>query len=243
MSLSRVSTVIFDTYGTVVDWRSSVIAEGRALAERKGGSLGVPGGVDWEAFTDAWKATYRPYMDQVSGGERPWTTNDALHRQRLDEIVDEFGIEGLSEQDLADFNRAWHRLRPWPDSIPGLVRIKAKHPIGSFSNGNLLLLANMANHSGIPWDFIISSDLFRHYKPDPEIYLGAIELLGGEAESILLVAAHNYDLANARKHGMKTAFVLRPTMFGPNQDTNLEAEDDWDIITDSIEGVAGALGA
>ena len=237
MNIETITAILFDTYGTVVDWRASVIAEGRALAERKGIE-----GVDWEAFTDAWKATYRPYMDQVRNGERPWTTNDALHRQRLDEIIEEFGIAGLNEQDLTDFNRAWHRLKPWPDSLPGLRRMKAKVPIGSFSNGNLLLLANMANHSDIPWDFIISSDLFRHYKPDPEIYLGAIELLGGEAERVMLVAAHNYDLANARKHGMKTAFVLRPTMFGPQQDTNLEAEDDWDVVTDSIEGVADAMG-
>ncbi len=237
MSLENITAVMFDTYGTVVDWRTTVIAEARALGERKGID-----GVDWEAFTDAWKATYRPYMDQVIGGERPWAPNDALHRIRLDEIVGEFGIEGLSEQDLSDLNRAWHRLAPWPDSLPGLRRIKPKVPIGSFSNGNLLLLANMARHSDIPWDFILSSDLFRRYKPEPEFYLGAIELLGGEAERILLVAAHNYDLAQARKHGMKTAFVLRPTMFGPNQDTNLEPEDDWDIITDSIEGVAEALG-
>ncbi|MBT3305619.1 MAG: haloacid dehalogenase type II [Alphaproteobacteria bacterium] len=235
--LSNVTAIIFDTYGTVVDWRSSVIAEGRALAQRNGIE-----GIDWDAFTDAWKATYRPYIEQVRGGERPWATNDALQRQRLDEIVEEFGITGLSERDLEDFNRAWHRLKPWPDSLPGLRRIKAKVPIGSFSNGNFLLLANMANHSDIPWDFIISSDLFRHYKPDPEIYLGAINLLGGEAERLMLVAAHNYDLANARAHGMKTAFVLRPTMFGPNQDTNLQAEDDWDIITDSITGVADAMG-
>jgi 2-haloacid dehalogenase len=236
MKIEDITAILFDTYGTVVDWRSSVIAEGRALAREKGIE-----GVDWEAFTDAWKATYRPYMDQVLNGERPWTNNDALHRQRLDEIIGEFGIAGLNEHDLADFNRAWHRLKPWPDSLAGLRRIKAKVPIGSFSNGNMLLLANMANHSDIPWDFIIASDMFRQYKPDPRFYLGAIELLGGEAESIMLVAAHNYDLANARKHGMKTAFVLRPTMFGPNQDTNLKAEDDWDIVTDSIEGVADAL--
>ncbi len=237
MKIENITAIMFDTYGTVVDWRASVIAEGRALAQEKGIE-----GIDWDAFTDAWKATYRPYIDQVRNGERPWTTNDAMQRQRLDEIIEEFGITGLNEQDVADFNRAWHRLKPWPDSLPGLRRMKANVPIGAFSNGNLLLLANMANHSDIPWDFIISSDLFRHYKPDPETYLGAIELLGGEAADIMLVAAHNYDLANARKHGMKTAFVLRPTMFGPQQDTNLEAEDDWDIITDSLEGVAAALG-
>ncbi len=237
MSPKDVTAIIFDTYGTVVDWRTTIIAEGRALAERKGIE-----GIDWEAFTDAWKAAYRPSMDQVISGERPWTTNDRLQRERLDGIVREFGIEGLSEEDLDEFNRAWHRLQPWPDAIPGLQRMKAKVPIGTFSNGSFTLLVNMARHAGLPWDFIISADNFHHYKPDKEIYLGAVELMGGEAADILLVAAHNYDLANARKHGMKTAFVLRPTMFGPNQDTNLEAEDDWDIVTDSIEGVAEALG-
>ncbi len=237
MVKSDISYVIFDTYGTVVDWRSSIIAEGRALAEKKGLE-----GVDWEAFTDAWKAAYRPSMDEVNAGKRSWTTNDVLQRQRLDAIVEEFGLAGLTKADKDGLNRAWHRLAPWPDSIPGLVRIKAEYPIGTFSNGSFYLLANMARHSGLPWDFIISADNFRHYKPDPEIYLGTIELLGGESDRILLVASHNYDLANARKHGMKTAYICRKTMFGPNQDRDLEAEDDWDIVTDSIEGAADDLG-
>ena len=237
MSLSNITTVIFDVYGTVVDWRSGVIAEAQALAKKKGIE-----GVDWTAFTDAWKDAYRPAMDEVNAGKRPWTTNDVLQRQRLDAIVEEFAIQGLSEADKDGLNRAWHRLPPWPDSIPGLVRIKARHPIGAFSNGSFHLLANMARHSGLPWDFILSADNFRTYKPAPGIYLGTIELLGGEAERILLVAAHNYDLAQARKHGIKTAYICRKTMFGPDQDRDLEAEDDWDIVTDSIEGAADALG-
>lgn len=237
MSLSNITTVIFDVYGTVVDWRAGVIAEAQALGERKGIE-----GVDWAAFTDAWKDAYRPAMDEVNAGKRPWTTNDVLQRQRLDAIVEEFAIQGLSEADKDGLNRAWHRLPPWPDAVGGLVRIKARHPIGAFSNGSFYLLANMARHSGLPWDFILSADNFRTYKPAPGIYLGTIELLGGEAERILLVAAHNYDLVNARKHGMKTAYVCRKTMFGPDQDRDLEAEDDWDIVTDSIEGAADALG-
>ena len=237
MPLTDLAAVMFDTYGTVVDWRGSVIAEGQALGRKKGIE-----GVDWAAFTDAWQASYRPYINEVISGKRPWTTNDALQRQRLDEILAEFEIAGLSEADKDDLNRAWHRLGPWPDSIPGLKRIKAGYPVGSFSNGNFSLLVDMAKHAGLPWDFIISADMFHHYKPDPEIYLGAVELLGGEADRVMLVAAHNYDLANARKHGMKTAFVCRETMFGPSQDRELKAEADWDVITDSIEGVADALG-
>lgn len=238
MPLTDLAAVIFDTYGTVVDWRGSVIAEGQALARKKNIE-----GVDWAAFTDAWQASYRPYINEVIGGKRPWTTNDALQRARLDEIVAEFRIEDLSNADKDEFNRAWHRLRPWPDSVPGLKRIKAKYPIGPFSNGNFQLLVDMARYSGLPWDFIISSDMFRRYKPEPEFYLGAVGLLGGEPGRVMLVAAHNYDLANARKHGMKTAYVRRATMFGPNQDRELKAEADWDIIADSIEGVADALGA
>lgn len=237
MSPANITAIIFDTYGTVVDWRASVIAEGEALARRKGIA-----GIDWAAFTDAWQSSYRPYINEVIDGKRPWTTNDALQRQRLDEIVAEFGIAGLTDAEKDDFNRAWHRLQPWPDALPGLERIKAKYPIGSFSNGNFALLVNMAKHSGIPWDFVVSSDMFRRYKPEPEFYLGAVALLGGEPDRLMLVAAHNYDLANARKHGMKTAFVRRPTMFGPKQDRELKAEDDWDIVADSIEGVADALG-
>ena len=237
MNPDNITAVIFDTYGTVVDWRSSITAKGRALAERKGIE-----GVDWEAFANAWRAGYHPAMDKVRKGEMPWTTNDTLQRNRLDEIVIEFGIEGLSEAEKDEFNRAWHRLQPWPDSVKGLTRLKRKYTIGTLSNGSFFLLANMAKHSGLPWDCIISADNFRHFKPDPEIYLGAVELFGGEAESVMLVAAHNDDLRHARSHGMKTAFIARPTEYGPDQEKDLEAEDDWDIVTGGIEGVAEALG-
>jgi 2-haloacid dehalogenase len=237
MSLTAVTAVVFDTYGTVVDWRSSIAAEGRALARRKGIE-----GIDWEAFADAWRAGYQPAMDEVRTGKRPWTTNDTLQRQRLDQIVAEFGIEGLSAADRDEFNRAWHRLRPWPDAIPGLTRLKTRYVIGTLSNGSFFLLANMAKHAGLPWDCIISADNFHHYKPDPEVYLGAVELLGGRADRVMLVAAHNYDLERARGHGMKTAFVLRSTEYGPAQKADLKAESDWDIVADGIDGVADGLG-
>ena len=236
MSLSHVTTLLFDTYGTVVDWRSSIAGEGRTLALQKA----LPD-IDWEAFADAWRAGYHPAMDQIRKGQRPWTTNDSLHRQRLDEIVEEFGISGLSEADKVRFNQVWHRLRPWPDSVAGLARLKTKYTIGTLSNGSFYLLANIAKHAGLPWDCIVSADNFHHFKPDPEIYLGAIELFGGDAGRVMLVAAHNDDLGPARSHGMKTAFVARPLEYGPGQSTNLEAEDDWDIVADSIKGVADAM--
>ena len=237
-TLANVTALVFDTYGTVVDWRASVAAEGRALARKK-----RIVGVDWEAFADAWRAGYHPAMKKVRSGKRPWTTNDVLQRERLDEIVAEFAIKGLSDADKDQFNLAWHRLNPWPDALKGLKRLKRRYVIGPLSNGSFYLLANMAKHAGLPWDCIISADNFHHYKPDAEVYLGAVELFGGQADRVMLVAAHNYDLKQARRHGMKTAFVLRPTEYGPNQKTDLKAEADWDIVADSIEGVADALGA
>ena len=237
MSLSKVSTLIFDVYGTVVDWRATIAEEGRALGQDKG----LPD-IDWEAFANAWRAGYQPAMERVRTGEQPWTTNDTLQRERLDEIVEEFGLKDLSEADKDAFNKVWHRLKPWPDSVSGLTRLKTKFTIGTLSNGSFFLLANMAKHSGLPWDFLLSGDNVRHFKPDPETYLGAVELFGGLAETVMLVAAHNDDLGAARSHGLKTAFVARPVEYGPDQTADLTAEDDWDIFSDSIDGVADALG-
>ena len=237
MSLSKVSTLIFDIYGTVVDWRATIAEEGRALGQDKG----VPD-IDWEAFANAWRAGYQPAMERVRTGQQPWTTNDTLQRERLDEIAIEFGIGVLSESEKDAFNQVWHRLKPWPDSIAGLTRLKTKFTIGTLSNGSFFLLANMAKHSGLPWDFLLSGDNVRHFKPDPETYLGAVEMFGGDAGTVMLVAAHNDDLEAARSFGLKTAFIARPTEYGPGQKTDLKAEEDWDVIADSIEGVADALG-
>ena len=237
MSLSKVSTLIFDVYGTVVDWRATIAEEGRALGQDKG----LPD-IDWEAFANAWRAGYQPAMERVRTGQQPWTTNDTLQRERLDEIAIEFGIGVLSESEKDAFNQVWHRLKPWPDSIAGLTRLKTKFTIGTLSNGSFFLLANMAKHSGLPWDFLLSGDNVRHFKPDPETYLGAVEMFGGDAGTVMLVAARNDDLEAARSFGLKTAFIARPTEYGPDQKTDLKAEDDWDVIADSIEGVADALG-
>jgi len=235
--INGAEVILFDTYGTVVDWRNSVSGEGRALARTKGID-----DIDWASFADAWRAGYAPKMKKVRDGTRPWTANDVLHRERLDEILTEFGIaERFTESEKFDFNRVWHRLRPWPDSVPGLRRLKSRYIIGTLSNGSFRLLANMAKHAGLPWDCIVSSDNFHAFKPDPKIYQGAIDLLGGEAGQVILCAAHNFDLQQARAFGMKTAFVQRPTEYGPTQNTDLLPTDDWDIIAYSIEEVAARL--
>lgn len=231
-----IKSVIFDTYGTVVDWRSSVSAESRAAAN----SLKIKD-FDGDGFADAWRAGYFPKMKEVRDGLRPWTTNDVLHRERLEDIIPDFGLQDLDEEARVDLNRAWHRLNPWPDSVAGITRLKSRHIVSTFSNGSFGLLVNMAKNAGIPWDGILCSDVFRAFKPAKECYLQAIELLGGEPQSVLLCAAHNYDLSRGRKFGMQTAFVNRPTEYGPDQTTDLQADQDWEIIASSIEDVAQAL--
>jgi len=206
MGLGNVKVLLFDTFGTVVDWRGSITRKGEHLARDKGID-----GVDWEAFARAWRAGYIPGMARVQSGERPWTAIDVIHRERLDEIVAEFGIaQALSEPDLTAMNLWWHQLDPWPDSVPGLVRLKRGYLISTLSNGSVICLSSMAKRAGLPWDFVFASDLFQAYKCDAAVYLGAIGLLGLDPDQVMMVAAHNDDLAAARSHGMQTAYVGRP---------------------------------
>jgi len=207
--LDAVKALTFDVFGTVVDWRGSIIREGRALGEAK--KLDV----DWAAFADAWRAGYRPAMDRVRRGKLPWMNIDALHRLILDELLEKFAIRRLNAADRDHLNRVWHRLKPWPDAVPGLRRLKKKYVIATLSNGNVALLTNMAKNAGLPWDCIVSAELFRHYKPDREAYLGAAALFGLKPREVMMVAAHANDLVAARKAGLRTAYVHRPREFGP----------------------------
>ena len=227
---------MFDTFGTVVDWRSSIVAECKALAASKGLSF------DAESFADAWRAGYHPAMDQVRRNERPWANIDVLHREQLDELIGQFELAGLSEDEKVHLNCVWHRLNPWPDSVPGLTRLKTRYILSTLSNGSFACLVNMAKHAGLPWDCIFCADIVRHYKPDPETYRGVIAFLDREPGEVMLVAAHNYDHRHAASHGMRTAYINRPTEYGPNQQTDLRAEGDWDIIVDSMTELADAMG-
>jgi len=229
--------IVFDTFGTVVDWRGSLIADLSAYGAGRGITA------DWTALVDAWRAAYHPSMDRVRKGEQPWTKLDGLHRASLDKLAVDFGIKGLTEADLVHINLGWHRLHGWPDSVPGLTRLKKKFIIGPLSNGNVSLLLNMAKFAGIPWDMIFGSDLFGHFKPDPETYLGVAKMLDIEPGQVMMAAAHNGDLANARKCGLMTAFFPRPGEYGPNQKRDYAAEQDWDIVAKDIEDLAAQLGA
>lgn len=233
--LGQVMALTFDVFGTVVDWRSTIIREGQALGARKGLE------VDWEAFADAWRAGYGPSMNRVRQGELPWTNIDGLHRLILDDLLVRFGIEGLSEAQVDDLNRVWHRLEPWPEAIAGLERLRERYVLASLSNGNVALLVNMAKRAGLPWDCVLSSELARHYKPDPEVYRLAARLLGLEPQQVMMVAAHNGDLLAAQAVGYRTAFVLRATEYGPGQTTNLEADPRLDVVAADFVDLADQL--
>lgn len=235
--ISGIKALTFDTFGTVVDWRASIISDFTAFGQKHGLTI------EWAAFVDDWKTAYKPGMDAMRTGKRPWTTIDGIYRPKLDELLLKYGIAGLTEEDKTFLNRAWHRLDPWPDAVAGLARLKKKYVISPLSNGDVACLVNMARHGGLPWDVILCAEIFRHYKPDAEVYLGAVRLLGCEPQQVMMVAAHNYDLRAARAHGMRTAFVARPTEYGPGQKTDLQAEEDWDIVARDFSELAAALGA
>lgn len=230
-----IKALTFDVFGTVVDWRSSIIAEAEALGARKGIAI------DWAKLVDEWRAGYQPAMARVRSGELPWTKLDALHRMTLDRLLSEFAVSGLTETEIDELNRAWHRLRPWPDAVPGLTRLRRRYVLATLSNGNVSLLADMAKASGLPWDCVLSAELARHYKPDPEVYRMAAELLSLEPRQIMMVAAHNDDLAAAAAQGFATAFVARPSEYGPRQVKDFRAEHHFDRIAADFEDLAGQL--
>jgi 2-haloacid dehalogenase len=235
--LTPLEALLFDVFGTVVDWRTSLIRQMQDFGREHGVSA------NWATLADDWRAEYEPAMNAVRTGKRAWTSLEQLHRESLDGLLTRHGLAQLNEQQRQHIVLFWHFLDPWPDSVAGLVRLKKKYIIGTLSNGGVRLLADMAKFAGLSWDVIFSSDLFRHYKPDPSVYLGAVELLETLPEKIMLVAAHNYDLAAARKHGMKTAFVARPTEYGPRQTKDFKAEQEWDHVAEDFLELATKLSA
>ncbi len=235
MEAPPVKALIFDVFGTVVDWRGSVIREGAELGRKK--NLDV----DWATFVDEWRGRYAPSMDRVRRGELPWTNLDALHRASLEELIEEFGIKGLTEEEIDHLNKVWHRLDPWPDSVAGLARLKERYIISTFSNGNVALLTGMAKRAELPWDLILSAELVKHYKPDPETYLMAPNLLDLHPDEVMLVAAHPSDLRSAQTHGLRAAYVLRPLEWGPEGEAE-PADSSFDLVVDDLIELAEKSG-
>ena len=216
--MSEVRACLFDVFGTVVDWRSSVARDLGGFAREKGIS-----GIDWTEFAMEWRKLYQPSMEEVRSGRRAWTILDVLHRESLDKLITRYGLK-VTEADADHMNRVWHRLEPWPDVVPGLVRLKTKLIIATCSNGNIALMVNMAKRAGLPWDTILGAETARAYKPMPDAYLNSCRQLGLSTNEVVMVAAHNSDLQAAKKQGMQTAFVARPTEYGPGQTTHLRPD-------------------
>jgi 2-haloacid dehalogenase len=230
--------LLFDTFGTVVDWRGSIIEEGRAWGKARRVEI------DWAGFADRWRAGYAPAMDKVRKGELPWIKLDDLHRMILDEMLMEFRMMPVMTDDEKDqWNRVWHRLKPWPDSVAGLTRLRRKFTIAPLSNGNVALLTDMAKHAGLPWDLILSAELARHYKPDREAYLTAVQLLGLKPEEVMMVAAHINDLDAARSFGLRTGFIHRPNEYGPARQADKAASGQFDVVSQDMLDLATQLGA
>ncbi|MCX7371720.1 MAG: haloacid dehalogenase type II [Alphaproteobacteria bacterium] len=234
--MNQVRALVFDVFGTVVDWRSGVA---RAIAP----FLVAHGRTDLDAFAlaDAWRRQYQPAMEEVRSGRRPFTRLDVLHRENLEKVMVAQGINAAA-QDLDALNLAWHALDPWPDVLLGLHRLRRRFFLAPLSNGNILLLANMAKRAGIPWDAILGAEPARAYKPQPEAYLNTADILGMRPDEVCLVAAHNGDLRAARKAGLATAFIPRVTEHGTGQTIDLTAEDPWDCVADDFIELARRLG-
>lgn len=237
--LPNIKACVFDIFGTVVDWRSSVIAEANIWGKAKGLNI------NWEEFTDRWRLGYRPTMDKVRKGEIPWTNLDDVHRLILDELLQHYKIAGLPEDEKTHWSHVWRRLKPWPDSVEGLTRLKKKYILSPMSNGNIALMTHLAKFAGLPWDAVLGSDIVRHYKPDREMYLSAPFYLDLKPEEVLMCAAHFGDLQAAGRCGLRTAFIYRPNEYG-NGSVGVPDKakpGDFDVVSESIVDLAQQLAA
>jgi 2-haloacid dehalogenase len=237
--LTSVKALVFDTFGTVVDWRSSVIEEGVALGKAKGLQI------NWDDFADRWRLGYAPAMNKVRKGEIAWTRLDDLHRIILEDLLKEFEIKNLNEQEIVSFSHVWRRLKPWPDSVEGLTRLKKRYVIAPLSNGNIALMANLAKFGGLPWDAILGAELVKHYKPDDEVYLSAPYFLDLKPREVMMCAAHAGDLEAARRNGLRTGFIARPNEFGSGSAgvADKVKPGDFDLVAVSTVDLARQMGA
>lgn len=236
-AVPQVEALAFDVFGTVVDWRTSIIEEVMAVARAKQAQG------DWPKFVDEWRRGYHDGMKRVNAGEWPWMVVDQIHRRMLNELLSKYGLGALNEPERDRLNRAWHRLKPWPDVVEGLTRLKKRYVIAPLSNGNLALLTNMAKHAGLPWDCVLSSELAGRYKPHPRAYQKAAELLGLAGDRVMMVAAHVSDLRGAQSAGLRTAFVTRPMEFGPDGKPDMEPDASFDVSAKDFVDLAGHMGA
>lgn len=226
-----IKVIAFDVFGTVVNWHKSIMREVRLMNLE----------VDPDQFALAWRAGYMPAMQKVMSGALGWTSIDDLHRMILDDLLAKFNVTHLSEDQKRHLNKAWHRLEAWPDTVEGLRRLKSRYTICTLSNGNIGLLTNMAKHASLPWDCILSAEVFHKYKPDPATYLGVAQIFDVEPGEVMLVAAHHDDLAHARACGLKTAYIERPLEYGPTQIKDVSPHADNTLHAKDLVELAGVL--
>jgi 2-haloacid dehalogenase len=235
--MNGVRALVFDVFGTVVDWRAGVAREAAPFLAR------YASGTDPGAFADAWRKRYQPALEEVRSGRRAFVRLDVLHRENLAAVLPDFGIDPATvpAAELDELNLAWHRLDPWPDAIAGLTRLKSRYIIAPLSNGNIILMLDMAKRAGIPWDAILGAEVAQAYKTSPEAYLRTAEILAMRPDEVCLVAAHNNDLGAARRCGLRTAFIYRPDENGPGR-TPPGPEHDWDVIAHTYDELATVFG-
>lgn len=230
--------LIFDVFGTVVDWRTGVANVAREMFDERAIET------DPFEFAVAWRAEYHPSMERVRSRKRDYVPLDVLHRENLDRVLADFGLaDRFDEASRSEFNRAWEKLPPWPDSVPGLAALKKTYAIGPCSNGSIALMTWLARFGGLPWDVILGADIARTFKPEPQTYLASVAALGLEPSEVMMVAAHNRDLEAARRAGLKTGFIHRPKEHGPGQTSDLSATSDWDVVADDMLNLGEKLAA
>ena len=229
--------LIFDVFGTCVDWRGSMTREGVALGQR----LGIEG-IDWVAVADAWRGQYQPQMETVRSGQRPWVTLDTLHREALDTVLAQFRLDHVPAAERDRFSDGWRRLDPWPDVPDGLHRLRSRFLLGPNSNGNIALMVRLARWANLPWDTILGAEIAQAYKPQPQVYLRSVAALGLQPAEVMMVAAHNGDLHAAAACGLQTAFVPRPFEHGPGQASDLTPDGTFTIVATDFNDLATQLG-
>jgi 2-haloacid dehalogenase len=237
LPMPGVRALVFDTFGTVVDWRNGVAREVERILKPMGHDL------DWHAFADAWRKEYAPSMDEVRSGRRPFVKLDILHRENLERILPRYRVEKLDEATLAELTLAWHKLDAWPDVGPGFARLHKRFLMAPCSNGNIALMADVARRNNLPWDAILGSEIAQGYKPQPKVYLMTCEAFNLKPEQVMMCAAHSDDLASAQKLGLRTGHIGRPGEGGPGTgETAPKASTSFDVVAKNFNDFADKLG-
>jgi 2-haloacid dehalogenase len=223
LKFPEIKAMIFDVQGTATDFRSTLAEEAARL------SRGRAGDIDWGSFVDTWRGMYRPALDEVLAGTRPWTSVDLIYREALDLLLDKKELSFFSEAERVELNFAWQKIRPWPDAVAGLERLKKRYKIATLSNADVSAVVNIAKYGGLPFDAIFAAEMAGTFKPDPRTYQLAVKYLGLKPEQVMMVACHKYDLHAAKSLGLRTAFVARPLEFGPEGKVDVSFSEEFDV--------------